>query len=343
MGVNDFDEKFALGGVSSLLLPTENAPATPLDHLVEQIGVIEDEPTDSDLALLEEEEDEISDNKEAADYYSTDSTSMWLHEIGKTSLLNAEAAVSLAILKDQGDEEAKCKLIEANLRLSTRIARRYIGRGMSFLDLVQAGNIGLIRAVEKFDHSKGHKFSTYATWWIRQGITRAIADQGRAMRLPVNIVTLVSQMKRTCDDLHQELRRVPSTNEIGRSMGLPDEQVEILMDIAQETLSLEMPVGDDETNQLGQLICDRKALSPEELTMKALMREKILEVLETLAPRERDVIKMRFGIIDGHQRTLEEVGRHFNLTRERIRQIEARALKKLRHPIRSRELLICCE
>jgi RNA polymerase primary sigma factor len=273
-----------------------------------------------------------------------DSVRMWLREIGKTRLLTSEEEISLAKRIENRDrdpesaEEAKLILIEANLRLVVSIAKKYSGRGMSFPDLIQEGNIGLIRAVEKFDYRKGYKFSTYATWWIRQAITRAIADQGRTIRIPVHMVETINRLVKTSGQLVQRLGREPSLEEIAREMALPVERVSEIMRIAPEPLSLETPIGEEEDSHLSDFVQDSDAMSPSEQASNVLLREQIDDVLRKLTPREREVIRMRFGLDDGSPRTLEEVGRHFKVTRERIRQIEAKALKKLRHPSKSRKL-----
>lgn len=273
-----------------------------------------------------------------------DSVRMWLREIGKTRLLTTEEEIELARRIENRDqdpeaaEEAKLMLIEANLRLVVSIAKKYSGRGMSFPDLIQEGNIGLIRAVEKFDYRKGYKFSTYATWWIRQAITRAIADQGRTIRIPVHMVETINRLVKTSGQLLQRLGREPTVEEIGREMELPPERVSEIIRIAPEPLSLETPIGEEEDSHLSDFVQDQEALSPAEAAGNVILREQIDDVLGKLTPRERDVIRMRFGLDDGSPRTLEEVGRHFRVTRERIRQIEAKALKKLRHPSRSRKL-----
>ncbi len=273
-----------------------------------------------------------------------DSVRMWLREIGKTRLLATEEEVELARRIENRDrdpeaaDEAKEILIEANLRLVVSIAKKYSGRGMSFPDLIQEGNIGLIRAVEKFDFRKGFKFSTYATWWIRQAITRAIADQGRTIRIPVHMVETINRLIKTQGQLIQRLGREPTVEEIGREMELPPERVSEIIRIAPEPLSLETPIGEEEDSHLADFVQDQEALSPAEAASNMILREQIDDVLGKLTPRERDVIRMRFGLDDGSPRTLEEVGRHFRVTRERIRQIEAKALKKLRHPSKSRKL-----
>ena len=267
-----------------------------------------------------------------------DSVRMWLREIGKTPLLTMAQEISLAKRIEAGNEEAKAVLTEANLRLVVSIAKRYSGRGMSFPDLIQEGNIGLIRAVEKFDYRKGYKFSTYATWWIRQAITRAIADQGRTIRIPVHMVETINRFIKVQSTLLQDLGREPTLDEVAREMGLPPDRVSEIVRIAPEPLSLETPIGEEEDSHLADFIEDQEAVSPSEAATNMILREKIEESLNKLTPRERDVLKMRFGLDDGYSRTLEEVGRHFKVTRERIRQIEAKALKKLRHPSRSKKL-----
>jgi RNA polymerase primary sigma factor len=272
-----------------------------------------------------------------------DSVRMWLREIGKTPLLTTEEEIQLARrIEDKSNpelaEEAKMILTEANLRLVVSIAKKYSGRGMSFPDLIQEGNIGLIRAVEKFDYRKGYKFSTYATWWIRQAITRAIADQGRTIRIPVHMVETINRLIKTSGHLLQELGREPTLDEIAREMDLPPERVSEIIRIAPEPLSLETPIGEEEDSHLSDFVPDDEAISPAEAASNLILREQIEDVLAKLTQRERDVLKMRFGLEDGYPRTLEEVGRHFKVTRERIRQIEAKALKKLRHPSKSRKL-----
>ncbi len=267
-----------------------------------------------------------------------DSVRMWLREIGKTPLLSIEAEIALAKRIEAGDQRAKDTLTQANLRLVVSIAKRYSGRGMSFLDLIQEGNIGLIRAVEKFDYRKGYKFSTYATWWIRQAITRAIADQGRTIRIPVHMVETINRLIRTSSQLLQDLGREPTMDELARALDMPTDRVSEIIRIAPEPLSLETPIGEEEDSHLADFIEDHEAISPAEAASTLILREKIDEALDQLTQRERDVLIMRFGLEDGCSRTLEEVGRHFRVTRERIRQIEAKALKKLRHPSRSKRL-----
>jgi len=267
-----------------------------------------------------------------------DPVRMYLREIGKIPLLTPEEEIELAKRIEDGDEEAKRKLIEANLRLVVSIAKKYIGRGLSFLDLIQEGNLGLIRAVEKFDYRKGFKFSTYATWWIRQAITRAIADQARTIRIPVHMVETINKLIRVSRQLVQQLGREPATEEIAQALGLPPEKVEDIQRIAQEPVSLETPIGEEEDSQLGDFLEDKESPNPEEATAGQLLREQLEEMLGELTEREREVLRLRFGLEDGHAHTLEEVGKRFNVTRERIRQIEAKALRKLRHPSRSKRL-----
>ncbi|HSV73022.1 MAG TPA: RNA polymerase sigma factor RpoD [Chthonomonadales bacterium] len=268
-----------------------------------------------------------------------DSVRMWLREIGRTPLLSMEAEVALAKRIESGDQRAKDILTQANLRLVVSIAKRYTGRGMSFPDLIQEGNIGLIRAVEKFDYRKGYKFSTYATWWIRQAITRAIADQGRTIRIPVHMVETINRLIRASGQLLQDLGREPTLEELARALQMSEKAVGEIVRIAPEPLSLETPIGEEEDTHLADFVEDHDAVSPADAASHLILREKIEQALDLLTPRERDVLIMRFGLEDGCQRTLEEVGRHFRVTRERIRQIEAKALKKLRHPSRCRKLL----
>ncbi|NLT95280.1 MAG: RNA polymerase sigma factor RpoD [Clostridia bacterium] len=267
-----------------------------------------------------------------------DPVRMYLKEIGRVPLLTAEEEIELAERMEKGDEEAKRRLAEANLRLVVSIAKRYVGRGMLFLDLIQEGNLGLIKAVEKFDYRKGFKFSTYATWWIRQAITRAIADQARTIRIPVHMVETINKLIRVSRHLLQELGREPTPEEIAAEMDIPVERVREIMKIAQEPVSLETPIGEEEDSHLGDFIEDEDALAPAEAASYTLLKEQLEGVLDTLTPREEKVLRLRFGLDDGRSRTLEEVGQEFGVTRERIRQIESKALRKLRHPSRSRKL-----
>ena len=267
-----------------------------------------------------------------------DPVRMYLKEIGKVPLLTSDEEIELAKRIELGDEEAKQRLAEANLRLVVSIAKRYVGRGMQFLDLIQEGNLGLIKAVEKFDYKKGYKFSTYATWWIRQAITRAIADQARTIRIPVHMVETINRVIRTSRQLLQELGREPSPEEIADKMNMPVERVREIMKISQEPVSLETPIGEEEDSHLGDFIQDDHVAVPADAAAYTLLHEQLMEVLDTLTEREQKVLKLRFGLVDGRPRTLEEVGKEFNVTRERIRQIEAKALRKLRHPSRSKKL-----
>ncbi len=267
-----------------------------------------------------------------------DPVRMYLKEIGKVPLLTAEEEVELAKRIEKGDQEAKRRLAEANLRLVVSVAKRYVGRGMLFLDLIQEGNLGLIKAVEKFDYRKGYKFSTYATWWIRQAITRAIADQARTIRIPVHMVETINKLIRVSRQLLQELGREPLPEEIAEEMGIDEDRVREIMKIAQEPVSLETPIGEEEDSHLGDFIEDEDAVAPADAASFLLLKEQLKDVLETLTDREQKVLRLRFGLDDGRARTLEEVGKVFGVTRERIRQIEAKALRKLRHPSRSKKL-----
>ena len=297
-------------------------------------------PEAEDLAEIEEvTEKELNETEALADdFFTDDPVRMYLKEIGKVPLLTPEEEMELAVRVSAGDEEAKRRMTEANLRLVVSIARRYVGRGMVLLDLIQEGNLGLIKAVEKFDYTKGYKFSTYATWWIRQAITRSIADQGRTIRIPVHMVETINKTIRVSRQLLQELGHDPSAEEIAKEMGMPAEKVRDILRIAQEPVSMETPIGEEEDSHLGDFIPDEDASEPSEVASFSLLREQLEEVLDTLTPREKKVLELRFGMADGHSRTLEEVGKEFNVTRERIRQIEAKALRKLRHPSRSKKL-----
>ncbi len=298
--------------------------------VVEDIDIAEDITED----LAEIESVATPDEGVAID----DPVRMYLKEIGKVPLLNATEEIEIAQRMADGDQNAKRQLAEANLRLVVSVAKRYVGRGMLFLDLIQEGNLGLIKAVEKFDYRKGYKFSTYATWWIRQAITRAIADQARTIRIPVHMVETINKLIRVNRQLLQEYGREPRPDEIAREMGISEEKVREIIKVAQEPVSLETPIGEEEDSHLGDFIPDDDAPAPAEVAAFMLLKEQLMEVLDTLTPREEKVLRLRFGLDDGKARTLEEVGREFNVTRERIRQIEAKALRKLRHPSRSKKL-----
>ena len=310
---------------------------------IDVLRVQEDEAPERELASIEDENSEETDI-ENIDLTIPDSVNiedpvrMYLKEIGKVPRLTAEEEIELAKRMEEGDEEAKKRLAEANLRLVVSIAKRYVGRGMLFLDLIQEGNLGLIKAVEKFDYRKGFKFSTYATWWIRQAITRAIADQARTIRIPVHMVETINKLVRVSRQLLQELGREPTPEEIAEKMDIPVERVREIIKISQEPVSLETPIGEEEDSHLGDFIQDDNVPVPAEAAAFTLLKEQLDEVLGTLTEREQKVLRLRFGLKDGRARTLEAVGKEFNVTRERIRQIEAKALRKLRHPSRSRKL-----
>ena len=327
--MDKFYESLEAAGVEVNIAAVDALP--PIDDVIPEV---------EDLAGIEEvTEEEINDTDALLDSFSTDDpVRMYLKEIGKVPLLTPEEEIALAIQMAEGSEDAKHRMTEANLRLVVSIAKRYVGRGMLFLDLIQEGNLGLIKAVEKFDYTKGYKFSTYATWWIRQAITRAIADQARTIRIPVHMVETINKTIRVSRQLLQELGHDPSAEEIAKEMDLPIEKVRDILKIAQEPVSLETPIGEEEDSHLGDFIPDEDASEPSEAASFSLLREQLEEVLDTLAPREKKVLELRFGIVDGRTRTLEEVGKEFNVTRERIRQIEAKALRKLRHPSRSKKL-----
>lgn len=305
---------------------------------------IDEEEIDPDLFIEEELEEEEEINLEQIDLSLPeginieDPVRMYLKEIGKVPLLSTEEEVDLAKRMELGDTDARKRLAEANLRLVVSIAKRYVGRGMQFLDLIQEGNLGLIKAVEKFDYTKGYKFSTYATWWIRQAITRSIADQARTIRIPVHMVETINRLIRVSRQLLQELGREPKPEEIAEKMDLSVERVREIMKISQEPVSLETPIGEEEDSHLGDFIQDDHVAVPADAAAFTLLHEQLMEVLDTLTEREQKVLKLRFGLEDGRPRTLEEVGKEFNVTRERIRQIEAKALRKLRHPSRSKKL-----
>ncbi|NLB89784.1 MAG: RNA polymerase sigma factor RpoD [Clostridiales bacterium] len=306
------------------------------------IDVINDKKSKGTNAGTDDEEEteteEKADTSVPEGISVDDPVRMYLKEIGKVPLLTAEQEIEIAKRMEAGDESAKQELAEANLRLVVSIAKRYVGRGMLFLDLIQEGNLGLIKAVEKFDYRKGYKFSTYATWWIRQAITRAIADQARTIRIPVHMVETINKLIRVSRQLLQEYGREPTPEEIAKAMNITEAKVREIIKIAQEPVSLETPIGEEEDSHLGDFIPDEDAPAPSEAASFSLMKEQLMEVLDTLTPREEKVLRLRFGLDDGRQRTLEEVGREFSVTRERIRQIEAKALRKLRHPSRSKKL-----
>ncbi len=317
----------------------ENAPED-LDELFAEPPALEldfdEEPTDDELKLEEMDVDKISEEDMNFDNISLDDpVKVYLREIGRVPLLSSEEEIELAVKITEGNEYAKQRLTEANLRLVVSIAKKYVGRGMYFLDLIQEGNVGLIKAVDKFDHTKGFKFSTYATWWIRQAITRAIADQARTIRIPVHMVETINRLKKIQSQLLHENGVEPSEELIAEKMDLPVERVREIMRVAQEPVSMETPIGPEEDSKLMDFIRDEDALSPDDAALKSITNEDIDSVLKTLTPREEAVIRLRFGLKDGRCHTLEEVGMEFNVTRERIRQIEAKALRKLRHPVRS--------
>ena len=311
---------------------------------IDVLQVVEDDDTDvhdDDIDMIDENSDEEPDMLDLSIPDSInieDPVRRYLKEIGKVPLLTAEEEIELAKRMENGDEDAKKRLAEANLRLVVSIAKRYVGRGMLFLDLIQEGNLGLIKAVEKFDYNKGFKFSTYATWWIRQAITRAIADQARTIRIPVHMVETINKLVRVSRQLLQELGREPTPEEIAERMEIPVERVREILKISQEPVSLETPIGAEEDSHLGDFIQDDNVPVPADAAAFTLLKEQLVEVLGTLTEREQKVLRLRFGLDDGRARTLEEVGKEFNVTRERIRQIEAKALRKLRHPSRSRKL-----
>ena len=320
------NEGIEISGEYDSIIETEDLSDTDIDDSVSRLPIDEENGADVDRML---DQDGIAVN---------DPVRMYLKEIGKVPLLVAEKELEYAIKMANGDDKAKNILVEANLRLVVSIAKKYGGRGLYFLDLIQEGNLGLMKAVEKFDYRKGYKFSTYATWWIRQAITRAIADQARTIRIPVHMVETINKVLRVSKQLLQELGHEASPEEISKVMNMPVDKVLEIIKIAQEPVSLETPIGEEEDSHLGDFIPDESAPAPAEVASSTLLREQLCEVLHTLTPREEHVLKLRFGLEDGRTRTLEEVGKEFNITRERIRQIEAKALRKLRHPSRSKRL-----
>ncbi|XBG87155.1 RNA polymerase sigma factor RpoD [Enterococcus cecorum] len=335
--------------LSNQLVVPYSLDADAMDQLIQKvedsgISVVDEngEPSIHSLKSNQKhaEEEEVDDRDLSAPtgVKINDPVRMYLKEIGRVPLLTADEEVSLALKIEQGDQEAKQRLAEANLRLVVSIAKRYVGRGMQFLDLIQEGNMGLMKAVEKFDYRKGFKFSTYATWWIRQAITRAIADQARTIRIPVHMVETINKLIRIQRQLLQELGKEPTPEQIAEKMEMPTEKVREILKIAQEPVSLETPIGEEDDSHLGDFIEDQEATSPTEHAAYELLKEQLEDVLDTLTDREENVLRLRFGIDDGRTRTLEEVGKVFGVTRERIRQIEAKALRKLRHPSRSKQL-----
>ena len=338
------DGKITYGELASQL---DNANPDQIEEVFdafENLGInvlkddMDEEPDPDDLEEVEEVNLEEIDVTNIEGVNIDDPVRMYLREIGKIPLLNYEEEIELAEKVLNGDEEAKQKLAESNLRLVVSIAKKYVGRGMLFLDLIQEGNMGLIKAVEKFDYTKGYKFSTYATWWIRQAITRAIADQARTIRIPVHMVETINKLIRTSRHLLQQLGREPTPEEIAKEMEIPVEKVLEIQKIAQDPVSLETPIGEEDDSHLGDFIQDEDSPAPQDSVAYTLLREQLEEVMSTLTPREAKVLKLRFGLEDGKARTLEEVGKEFMVTRERIRQIEAKALRKLRHPSRSKKL-----
>ena len=328
----EFDDNESKDSIDDI----ENAPED-LEELYSEPTVLDfdEEPTEDDLKLEEVDVDNLEDDLTVENMSLDDPVKVYLREIGRVPLLSTEEEVELAVRIADGDEYAKKRLTEANLRLVVSIAKKYVGRGMYFLDLIQEGNVGLIKAVDKFDHTKGFKFSTYATWWIRQAITRAIADQARTIRIPVHMVETINRLKKVQSQLLHENGHEPSDELIAEKMELPVERVREIMRVAQEPVSMETPIGPEEDSRLMDFIRDEDALAPDDAALKTITNEDINAVLHTLNPREEAVIRLRFGLVDGRCHTLEEVGDQFEVTRERIRQIEAKALRKLRHPVRS--------
>ena len=304
----------------------------------QNIEIIEDFTAPVDIELIPEEPEELENSLASEGINIDDPVKVYLKEIGRVPLLTPEEEIDLATRMAEGDPAARKRLSEANLRLVVSIAKRYVGRGMQFLDLIQEGNLGLIKAVEKFDYTKGFKFSTYATWWIRQAITRAIADQARTIRIPVHMVETINKVKKVNSQLLHENGHEPTNEQIAEKLEMPVEKVREIMRVAQEPVSLETPIGEEEDSHLGDFIPDEDAPAPSDVASHTMLKEQLAEVLSTLTPREEKVLRLRFGLEDGRSRTLEEVGKEFNVTRERIRQIEAKALRKLRHPSRSKKL-----
>ena len=342
--VNDYIDSKGDGGIgnSDIMVALED-----IDYDISQSDIDSaspDELENEELREIEQDARSFDSTENMDKYFSQeglaidDPVRMYLKEIGKIPLLTPEREAYLAERISQGDKQAKDELIEANLRLVVSIAKRHVGKGMYFLDLIQEGNLGLIKAVEKFDHSKGYKFSTYATWWIRQAITRAIADQARTIRIPVHMVETIHKVSRKTRELLQELGREPTTDEVAEALGMTADKVREIMKIAQDPVSLETPIGEEEDSHLGDFVEDNDSPAPSDSASYSLLREQLCAILHTLTPREEQVIKLRFGLEDGRPRTLEEVGKKFEITRERIRQIEAKALRKLRHPSRSKTL-----
>ncbi len=336
--VDSFDAEAEKSDKIASIDEIENAP-DDLEGLFDEPELLElddyDEPSDDELKLEEMDLDQLDDNVNLDNMSLDDPVKVYLREIGRVPLLTGDEEVQLAVKISEGDEKAKRRLAEANLRLVVSIAKKYVGRGMYFLDLIQEGNVGLIKAVDKFDYTKGFKFSTYATWWIRQAITRAIADQARTIRIPVHMVETINRLKRVQSQLLHENGYDPSEEMIAKKMDMPVERVREIMRVAQEPVSMETPIGPEEDSRLMDFIRDEDALAPDEAALKTITNEDIDGVLKTLTEREEAVIRLRFGLHDGRCHTLEEVGSEFNVTRERIRQIEAKALRKLRHPVRS--------
>lgn len=340
--VNDFIDSKSDGGIggSDIMKALED-----IDYVISQdIDSVADDIDNAEFKDIENDMQDFDSTESMDKFFSQeglaidDPVRMYLKEIGKIPLLTPERETYLAERITVGDKAAKDELIEANLRLVVSIAKRHVGKGMFFLDLIQEGNLGLMKAVEKFDYSKGYKFSTYATWWIRQAITRAIADQARTIRIPVHMVETIHKVSRTARQLLQEFGREPTTDEIAESLGMTADKVREIMKIAQDPVSLETPIGEEEDSHLGDFVEDNDSPAPSDSASYSLLREQLCNILHTLTPREEQVIKLRFGLEDGRPRTLEEVGKKFEITRERIRQIEAKALRKLRHPSRSKTL-----